>query len=155
MRALPGAAEIAARNKAQASTIDSPPKVETMSSAPDEKEESIDTAKAVPKHLSSIDHLSAPASRLQSGTATPAEPATEEATETTASATGTHGGSEIKEIPAEEVKKVESETDVPDEDEDEDESAAKGVEGLQVGEGTKVQEQSAEEGEDAGKSVED
>ncbi len=79
-RPLPGAAEIAAKNKPQeqAPAVDEPPKPETMSSAPADKQGSINAAKAILKDdHPGLDHLSAPPSAMQSGTATPqSEPAT-------------------------------------------------------------------------------
>jgi len=154
---LPDAAEIAARSSkpetpATASVIDTPPKVETMDSAPADKEKSINAAKeALKGQHPAIDHLSAPASAIQSGTATPAQQAEPEKAET-------------QHIPIEPVTEAEKEatggtgekvgvvgaTEVVDK-----ETAAKGVEALQLGEGTKTQEQGAKEGEEAGTSVED
>jgi hypothetical protein len=76
--ALPGAAEIAARNNPlPKSSPDDAAKPETMTSAPAEKEKSIKAAEAV-KAESKYDHLSAPASAIVSGTATPAEKGEEE-----------------------------------------------------------------------------
>lgn len=136
MRALPGAAEIAARNKAQetqgSSVIDEDVKAETMTSAATEKEQSIEATKS--KHKA---HLSAPASAIPSGVATPAE-----------AAQGT------KDEPTHEVEKIETEG-VPKREDGDAESAAKAVEGMQVGDGQSVQQQDAKAGEDAGKSVED
>lgn len=73
--ALPGAAEIAARNNPlPKSTPEDAVKPETMTSAPVEKEKSIAAATAAAKaEDKKYDHLSAPASALASGTATPAE----------------------------------------------------------------------------------
>lgn len=134
MRALPGAAEIAAKNKPQPTStsnpIDEPPKVETMSSAPADKEQNISEAKEAPKHNPAHDHLSAPASAIQSGTATPASEPASDSTEADSEAASQEAAGE-------------------------EDSAAKGIQGLQVGEGAKVQQQSAKEGGDAGKSVED
>jgi hypothetical protein len=71
--ALPGAAEIAARNNPlPKSSPEDAAKPETMTSAPAEKEKSIRAAEAI-KAESKYDHLSAPASAIVSGTATPAE----------------------------------------------------------------------------------
>jgi hypothetical protein len=73
--ALPGAAEIAARNNPlPKSSPEDAVKPETMTSAPAEKEKSIAAATAAAKpEDKKYDHLSAPASALASGTATPAE----------------------------------------------------------------------------------
>jgi len=146
-------AEIAQRSTAQSSSgsnpIDEPLKAETMTSAPADKEQSISEAKAVHKNHPNLDHLSAPASAIQSGTATPAPELVGES-----GATATHRGSEVKDLPADEIKEVENATALREEDGEED-SAMKGVQAMQLGEGTKVQEQSAADGEDAGKSVED
>ncbi|KAM0705744.1 hypothetical protein Q7P35_007104 [Cladosporium inversicolor] len=73
--ALPGAAEIAARNNPlPKSSPEDAVKPETMTSAPAEKEKSIAAATAAAKSEDKkYDHLSAPASALASGTATPAE----------------------------------------------------------------------------------
>ncbi|GAB7365135.1 hypothetical protein MBLNU230_g6224t1 [Neophaeotheca triangularis] len=87
-RALPGAGEIAARAQSESkpTTLDSPPAVESMTSAPKEKETSITTAAETLKtHDAREDHLSAPPSGVQtpagvnhlsappSGTQTPAK----------------------------------------------------------------------------------
>lgn len=72
--ALPGASEIAARNNPlPKSSPEDAAKPESMTSAPAEKEKSIATASD-----SKYDHLSAPASAIVSGTATPAEKKEEE-----------------------------------------------------------------------------
>ena len=77
--ALPGAAEIAARNNPlPKSSPEDAVKPETMTSAPAEKEKSIAAATAaattaVKAEDKKYDHLSAPASAVASGTATPAE----------------------------------------------------------------------------------
>ena len=73
--ALPGAAEIAARNNPlPKSSPDDVVKPETMTSAPAEKEKSIAAATTAAKaEDKKYDHLSAPASAVASGTATPAE----------------------------------------------------------------------------------
>ncbi|KAK5691642.1 hypothetical protein LTR97_011639 [Elasticomyces elasticus] len=127
---------------APTSVIDEKPKVETMDSAPVDKQQSINVAKeALKAQHPSIDHLSAPASRIHSGTATPAQQ-TDPTTTTGA-----------KEEDSEDVKtesKLESQDPTPASGD-----SVKGVEGLEIGEGTKTQEQSAAEGTDAGKSVED
>ncbi|KAK5711910.1 hypothetical protein LTR15_012256 [Elasticomyces elasticus] len=127
---------------APTSVIDEKPKAETMDSAPVDKQQSINVAKeALKAQHPSIDHLSAPASRIHSGTATPAQQ-TDPTTTTGA-----------KEEDSEDVKtesKLESQDPTPASGD-----SVKGVEGLEIGEGTKTQEQSAAEGTDAGKSVED
>ncbi|KAK4636768.1 uncharacterized protein CLAFUR5_00851 [Fulvia fulva] len=82
--ALPGAAEIAERNKAKAEAAKaeaakSPSQLEainpeTLASSPeDKKEQHMEKAKDIGKSHPNLDHLSAPASRIQSGTATPAQ----------------------------------------------------------------------------------
>lgn len=124
-RALPGAAEIAARNKPTPeqqegkSVVDdenAPPKAaESMTSAPAEKEESINAAKKLlgaqqQTSGSGVDHLSAPASALQSGTATPDPEPAETLGDAPPEETLTHRGSEVKDVPTDEIKKVESET---------------------------------------------
>ena len=77
--ALPGAAEIAARNNPlPKSSPEDAVKPETMTSAPAEKEKSINAAAAAAG--SKVDHLSAPPSAIPSGTATPAEKKDEENT---------------------------------------------------------------------------
>lgn len=122
---------------------------------------------------SKVDHLSAPPSAIQSGTQTPAEPA--QGGETTSGATkedqvpfspaiadtagerksSTHRGSDVLPVPSEEIKKVEGENAITEDTEEDAAGVAKGVEGMQVGEGKDVQEQKAKEPEDAGISVED
>lgn len=122
---------------------------------------------------SKVDHLSAPPSAIQSGTQTPAEPA--QGGETTSGATkedqvpfspaiadtagerksSTHRGSDVLPVPSEEIKKVEGENAITEDTEEDAAGVAKGVEGMQVGEGKDVQEQKAKGPEDAGKSVED
>ncbi|KAM0714941.1 hypothetical protein Q7P37_009406 [Cladosporium fusiforme] len=203
--ALPGAAEIAARNNPlPKSSPENAAKPETMASAPAEKEKSIAAATATATataadskydHLSApasaivsgtatptekteekteekkedepkkeeentpsdkedtskYDHLSVPASAIPSGTATPAEPAAAEEEKPS-----THLGSDVADAPSEDVKKVESKTALSEEATAEDVgSVAKGMEGLQVGEGKNVGEQEAKKAEDAVKSVED
>lgn len=159
--ALPGAAEIAARNKKPTSSSNLEAiNAETMTSSPEDKKSSIEEASKAnlnaPAAATNIDHLSAPASRLHSGTATPAQ--TEEPSGEAPKAAEKHRGSDVVEAPSEEIKKIESETSLKEEEvEDPDESAAtKGVEGLKVADETaKPQEESAKEAEDATKTVED
>lgn len=169
--ALPGAAEIAARNNPlPKSSPEDAVKPETMTTAPAEKEKSIGAATD-----SKYDHLSAPASAIVSGTATPAEKKEEESgttadkgkydhlsvpasaiqsgTATPAEAVAPTSQAAAVDAPSEEVKKVEGETRIAEEPNVE--SAAKGVEGMQVGEGKMVGEQEAKKPEDATKSVED
>jgi hypothetical protein len=158
---LPGAAEIAARNSNSApmaaSTIDDLPKPETMSSPPEEKKESLNAAKEALKAHPNVEHLSAPASRLHSGTATPAEAETEvKQSETEVTSQPAEGG-------------IVAATEVVDKA-----TAEKGIEALHLGDADKTeeqsgtadeditasvsdrtQEQSAKAGEDATKSVED
>ncbi|EME49949.1 hypothetical protein DOTSEDRAFT_68688 [Dothistroma septosporum NZE10] len=76
--ALPGAAEVAARNKAKTEATNSPSQLEainaeTLTSSPEAKKEHIEEVKDVGKTHPNLDHLSAPASRIQSGTSTPAQ----------------------------------------------------------------------------------
>lgn len=156
--ALPGAAEIAARNQPTSPSNFEAINAETMTSSPEDKKQSIEQAKEkLNAPAAGVDHLSAPASRLQSGTATPAQ--TEEpSSDTPKTATEKHRGSDIIEAPSEEIKKIETENSLKEEDGEEGDTlaATKGVEGLKVGDETaKPQEQSAKEGADAGKTVED
>jgi len=193
--ALPGAAEIAARNNPlPKSSPEDAVKPETMTSAPAEKEKSISAAAAVAgskvDHLSAppsaipsgtatpaekkdeenttaekakVDHLSAPPSAIPSGTATPAEKEEVKKEEIDAPA-GTHAGSKVVDAPVKDVKEVENETQIAEETIKEISpkrtyedlaSVISDVEGLQVGDGTKVGEQEAKKAEDAVKSVED
>lgn len=163
--ALPGAEEIAARNKkpTSPSTFEAI-NAETKTSSPEDKKSSIEEAgkeklnAPAAAAAANIDHLSAPASRLHSGTATPAQ--TEEPSGEASKATEKHRGSDIVEAPSEEIKKIESEMSLKEE-EDEGEytdemAATKGVEGLKVADETaKPQEESVKEAEDATKTVED
>lgn len=160
--ALPGAEEIAARNKQPTSPSNFEAiNAETMTSSPEDKKSSIEEASTAKLNApaaatANIDHLSAPASRLHSGTATPAQ--TEEPSSEASKPTEKHRGSDIVEAPSEEVKKIESETSLKEEEgEDADELAAtKGVEGLKVADETaKPQEENAKEVDDATKTVED
>ncbi|TKA65679.1 hypothetical protein B0A55_09758 [Friedmanniomyces simplex] len=158
-RPLPGAA--ASNSKPEnndpttASVIDDPPKLETMDSGPAEKEKSINAAKeALKAQHPAIDHLSAPASRIHSGSATPAQQAEPKAEAPSVSQEAEEGEGQG----GADVEGKEEAGDVVGSTEGEDEqTAAKGVEGLDIGsgEGTKTQEQSAKEGGDAGVSVED
>lgn len=157
MIALPGAAEIAERNKAKStaastsSPIDEPPKVESMTSAPAEKQASINFAQEkMAKEHPSVDHLSAPPSAVQSGTATPepelateaekvdAElaPSTSPSTEAEA-ASRKHRGSDVREAPIEEIRKIESESALQEEEDEEDgtKEVTKGVESVDVKDG--------------------
>ncbi|KAI6870159.1 hypothetical protein KC338_g2771 [Hortaea werneckii] len=160
-RALPGAAEIAAKNKAQSGTagssvVDEPPKAETMTSAPAEKEQSIGDTH---KKNANVAHISAPASALQSGTATPAEPEVpkrghEAHLSVPASAIQSGTATPAESTPAKPGATASSTADTK-QDENSTESVAKAVEGMQVGEGKNIQEQKAKAGDEAGKSVED
>ncbi|KAK5174398.1 uncharacterized protein LTR77_001478 [Saxophila tyrrhenica] len=165
---LPGAAEMAARNKPPTTSnpVDEPPAVETMNTATGDKEASVSAAKAILKDdHPGVDHLSAPPSALQSGTATPAPEAATPATDEHVPAEATerrssthHRGSEIREADVAEIQKIEKENALQEEDgedDEEEEVVGKGVEALEVNEGEKPQEQSAKEGEDATKSVKD
>jgi hypothetical protein len=179
--ALPGAAEIAARNNPlPKSSPDDAGKPETMTSAPAEKEKSIKAATAAAG--SKIDHLSAPPSAVASGTATPVEKAGKgditigkagvdhlsappsaipSGTVTPAEKEGTAGDAKSQ---ATDIEKSEEETKIAEESfkesppqkiYDDLASVISGVEGLQVGDGAKVGEQQAGKAEDATKSVED
>ena len=142
MVALPGAAEIAERNKAKSTSppIDGPAKVETMSSAPEEKQQSINFAQEkMAKEHPAIDHLSAPASAVQSGTATPEpekEPAAAAATSGPIEPVAVqplserkHRGSDVVDAPPEEIKRIESESALhEEEEEDETTEVTKAVE---------------------------
>ena len=190
--ALPGAAEIAARNNPlPKSSPDDAVKPETMTSAPAEKEKSIaaatDAAAGKPEDKK-YDHLSAPASALASGTATPAEkekekenePKSEKKAESSeeespaAAAGTTKANYEHLSVPA---SALQSGTATPVESEMETEmenafketptkeeaekvfpdiaSVASGVQDMQLGEGKTANEQEAKKAEDAVKSVED
>ena len=169
IRPLPGAAEIAAKNKQQhSSPIDEPPKPETMSSAPAEKGQSINAAKEITKHHPSEDHLSAPASAIPSGTASPqpepeapaaaAAQSSEEMrrTSSTTSSEKRHRGSEVIEAPVDEIKRIESESALKEEDEDGEETkATEDLSNVKLSGGEDVAEQEAKKAEDAAKSVED
>ena len=143
IRPLPGSAAAAsAQNvdeKAATSVIDEAPKPETISSASVDKEQSISEAKAT------------------SGVATTAPGAADAGAATAASVAladdkpESSGSESDDEEEAEEDESEEGE----DDDESEDESPAKSIQGLQVGEGVKTQEQGAADGGAAGKSVED
>jgi hypothetical protein len=142
MVALPGAAEIAERNKAKvastSSPLDEPAEVETMSSAPDEKQASINFAKEkIGREHPSVDHLSAPASAVHSGTASP-EP--EADVEPVPAAARKHRGSDVRDAPLEEIRRIESENALQEEDEEEDETeeVRKRVEGVEVKDGEHV-----------------
>jgi hypothetical protein len=143
MVALPGAAEIAERNKAKpaatSSPIDEPVKAETMSSAPDEKQASINFAKEkIGREHPSVDHLSAPASAVHSGTATPEPEAEAEPAPVTPapSEARKHRGSDVRDAPLEEIKRIESENALQEEDEedeeDQTEEVRKGVEDAEL-----------------------
>ena len=133
MFALPGAAEIAEMNKAKSTSppIDELAKVETVSSPPEEKRQSINFAKEkIAKEHPGVDHLSAPASAVQSGTATPepeeeaavAEAAPIEPVKAQPLSERKHRGSDVRDAPPEEIKRIESESALHEEDE-EDETA--------------------------------
>ena len=155
--ALPGAAEVAARNKVKspANPVDENAAPESMTSAPADKQASINAAKQIMKDHPALDHLSAPASAVQSGTATPqpeqAEPAAQSAEELgVAAEEKQHRGSEVKDLPREEIKKVETDNTVVEEDD-----TTKGASDLKIDESEKTQDQEAKEPEDAAKSVKD
>ena len=149
-----------------------------MPSAPAQKVASINAAKAaLGPESSKYDHLSAPPSQVQSRTQTPAEvhepsaevakvaddtqvpfsPAVADKVEETSESKPelkTIEGSEATAEPRRDVKKAGS-TDADAEASKNAADVAKGVEGLQVGDGKDIQKQDAKESEDAGKSVED
>ena len=156
--ALPGAWEMAERNKMK-SPLSEAPAVESITSAPAEKEQSINAAKEISKHHPSLDHLSAPGSRIQSGTATPAktepaadasEPANEMLPEgaSVMTAERRHRGSEVREVPLDQIKKWEDEMSLKEEEGEE------GEEG-EEDDAEKTQKQDAKEPGDAPKSVGD
>ena len=158
IRPLPGTNESASKGPSdEPSTtrvIDEPPKPETIESAPVDKEESINAAKqALKAQHPSIDHLSAPASRIHSGSATPAQQAEPV---TMSKASGEAEEDEGEKMAAGEGKGEAGEAAGSTEAVDE-KTASTGVQALQIGseEGTRTQEQSAVEGDDAGQSVED
>lgn len=151
--ALPGAAEIAARNKPQSPTNIEAINVETHTSSPEDKKSSIEAVKDIKSSHPALDHLSAPASRIQSGTVTPAQveevPASEEKQK--------HRGSDILAADAEKVKEIEKSNSLeedPNEDA-EDTEAVKGVSDLKVEDEKPTQEQAAKEPDDASKTVAD
>jgi hypothetical protein len=181
---LPGAAEIAAKNKQEpiSKPVDEPPKAEAVAAAPAEKEASVNVAKALLKEdHPGLDHLSAPPSAMQSGTVTPQpEPAptstaevggeaAEKEPESTSAVTDEvseeppprrrsvqHRGSEVMEASLEEIRKIERENALKEEDEDEEgEDTSEAVKELSVKDDEKPQEQDAKAGEDATKSVQD
>lgn len=157
--ALPGAAEIAARNKAKSpsnSTAEAPG-LEKITSAPAEKAESINAAKEVSQTHPSLDHLSAPASQLQSGAATPqTEPATGPEIVAEAARSRTHRGSEVKDAPPEEIRRLESASALQEDPaEDAAEDAVSGVGALKFEEPERTRKQDAKEAGDASKSVAD
>ncbi|KAK3701329.1 hypothetical protein LTR37_015551 [Vermiconidia calcicola] len=163
VRALPGAAEIAARNKAPSTSNPVSEKlgVETMASAPVVKEQSINAAKALLKDdHPSFDHLSAPPSAMQSGTATPQEEPEIAPSEGVGEAAPDtrHRGSEFKESSVDEINKIESENALKEGGEDgkeDGQDASKGIEALEINKGERPQDQDAKEPDDAGKSVQD
>ncbi|KAK3675547.1 hypothetical protein LTR78_004631 [Recurvomyces mirabilis] len=140
---LPAAAEMAARNSKTVPTS-------TPASEPAAKD---GVMKSQQGHRN-IEHLSAPASRLHSGTATPAEAEgeREEEEEVKGAKTGAETGAETTTATSESkdskvtVKPVEEETK---------EMTSKSVEPVQSHEAEKTQQQSAKDGEEATKSVED
>ncbi|KAM3415518.1 hypothetical protein BST61_g9039 [Cercospora zeina] len=125
--ALPGAAEIAARKKKSSPPLQAKI-VETRAAATTEPVPEAGKAKEAPISHPAIDHLSAPASRIQSGTATPVEgeerkesdagsPAQEPAD--AAAVTEKHRGSEVVEASADDIKKIESEISITEGKEEE------------------------------------
>ena len=160
--ALPGAAEVAERSASKSPPIlaKDPPAIESITSASANKEKTINAAKEIAAHHPSLDHLSAPASRIQSGHATPqTEPASGADIVAQATQGRTHRGSEVKEAPIEEIRKLESESALqedPGEDAEEaEDDAAKRVSHLRFEEPVKTQEQPSKEPADASRSVED
>ena len=156
--ALPGAGEIAERNKPRAlpGVLSEPSAVESMTTSPQAKEESINAVKAISQHHPSLDHLSAPGSRIQSGTATPhSEPVTGEP-EPAPAATRQHRGSEVKDALPEEIRKLESEHALHEQPgEDDDEAVGHRTSSLRFAGDTKTQDQDAKQPDDAGKTVDD
>ncbi|KAF2716363.1 hypothetical protein K431DRAFT_235531 [Polychaeton citri CBS 116435] len=161
--ALPGAAEIAARNKPAATSSSTPAASTTSGSEATKPEPSTSVPSEKPRAVkiagepSREEHLSAPPSALQSGTATPAEPAADAKLATLSSipksVKAEHQGSELHEAPQHVVKEVEKDTSTSEEPEIK--SVTKGVEELQVGSGATTQDQKAKDASVAGESVED
>lgn len=148
---LPGADEIAARNKATSPSTREALSPETKTSSPlDSKVKAEESSQEAVKSHAALDHLSAPASRIHSGTATPTK--SDDAT-SEARSKESHRGSDIVEAPAEEIKKIESQNSLKEEDE-EDTEAVKGISELKVDE-EKTQEQPAKDAAAAEKSVGD
>lgn len=165
--ALPGAAEIAARgNPRSPSILAADNALQKIRSDPSEAESSekaepLNAAKEVSKSHPSLDHLSAPASRIQSGTASPqSEPAAvpvEDVSDPIPTPARTHRGSEVKDAPPEEIKKLESASALQEDPiaEDAADVTAKHVSHLTFKEPAETQEQHAKEPSDAAKSVAD
>lgn len=166
--ALPGAAEMAARGNPRSPSILAAEnaalhKVKSDPSETElpEKAEPLSAAKEVSKSHPSLDHLSAPASRIQSGTASPQiEPAAdpvEVVGEPIATAARQHRGSEVRDAPPEEIRKLESANALPEDPiaEDAADITAKHVSHLTFKEPEETQQQDAKEPTDAAKSVTD
>ena len=162
--ALPGAAEIAARSKSMSppnKATEPPgdaPSLEKITSEPAENVAIVSSAEAISKDHPSLDHLSAPASAIQSGSATPRDGTAEASAEAIdAPATATkHRGSEVIEAPPEDIRKVESASALTEDPaEDTTERATKGVSSLTFQEPVRTQEQDAKAAESATDTVAD
>lgn len=162
--ALPGAAEIAARGNPRSPSILAADnaglqKVTSTPSETSEKAEPLNAAKEVSKSHPSLDHLSAPASRIQSGQASPqSEPAAAPVEGVgVPTAARTHRGSEVKDAPLDEIRKLESENALQEDPiaEDAADVTAKHVSHLTFQEPEETQDQEAKEPTDAAKSVAD
>ena len=166
--ALPGAEEMAARNKEKSAAATADAKTptpssleainpETLTSSPDEKKQSIEKAKDVAEEEKKKDDPVAATteSATESTTADSKDGETAPESSDSVSAKEKHRGSDIIEAPKEEIKKVESETSLQEEDEESATAVSKGVADLTVGEDQKTQEQSAKEPEAASASVQD
>lgn len=162
--ALPGAAEIAARSKSMSlpnKATEPPgdaPSLEKIASEPAENVAIVSSAEIVSKDHPSLDHLSAPASAIQSGSATPRDGTAEGSAEAVdvPAATTKHRGSEVIEAPPEEIREVESASALTEDPaEDTTERATTGVSSLTFQEPVKPQEQDAKAADDATETVAD
>lgn len=155
--ALPGASEISDRNKENqplkppsgttAAVIDEPAAaaaVETTNSAPADKEKStINAAREIAKNHPALEHMSAPASRIHSGTATP--------TTTNAGVLGEGADGQGKRLEVDEGE----ETNTTQKRISSLRFAEPDKEKSQSGQDRVTQDQAAKEAGEAGKSVED
>ena len=157
--ALPGAAEIAAMNKLKAASkakSDVAGVEKTSPVPPGEEEKSVDAVKEASMQHPSLDHLSAPSSRIQSGTATPQTDTVSGPPDGVGEPAGarTHRGSEIIEAPLEEIKRIEDEHALQEDPEEESEvEATKRMRTVSFEDTETVQSEEATDG--AAKSVDD